>query len=231
MAAGAGTEVEQLVRLTGEVESLFGRRRRFPGLYHLCCSRRIKVIYESGRRRLEWDVAPIQRWNYALHCYVYAVRDLRADRVIATGDNPRDLQGLVNPHGLCRWPFRQLSYKRIRPVVCDDGVVHFEPLDRCHRQAFNAIIQMTAGDVFKRALLMVERAMIRHGARMILNVHDELVFAVPKGNLQPFIGEAVEAMEERPGKWFEIPIEVDVEVGRNYGDLKEYVPGRAKGPK
>jgi DNA polymerase-1 len=50
------------------------------------------------------------------------------------------------------------------------------------RQAVNARIQGTAADIMKRAMIRVDRALTRTGspARMLLSVHDELVFEVPE---------------------------------------------------
>ncbi len=51
------------------------------------------------------------------------------------------------------------------------------------RQAVNARIQGTAADIMKRAMIRVDRALKRtkSPARMLLSVHDELVFEVPEG--------------------------------------------------
>jgi DNA polymerase-1 len=50
------------------------------------------------------------------------------------------------------------------------------------RQAVNARIQGTAADIMKRAMIRVDRALAATGspARMLLSVHDELVFEVPE---------------------------------------------------
>jgi DNA polymerase-1 len=51
------------------------------------------------------------------------------------------------------------------------------------RQAVNARIQGTAADIMKRAMIRVDRALTATNspARMLLSVHDELVFEVPEG--------------------------------------------------
>jgi DNA polymerase-1 len=50
------------------------------------------------------------------------------------------------------------------------------------RQAVNARIQGTAADIMKRAMIRVDRALKRTGspAKMLLSVHDELVFEAPE---------------------------------------------------
>ena len=52
------------------------------------------------------------------------------------------------------------------------------------RMALNAPIQGTAADIMKRAMIAVDRALLEEPvARMLLTVHDELVFEVPRASL------------------------------------------------
>jgi DNA polymerase-1 len=64
------------------------------------------------------------------------------------------------------------------------GILEKNPARRsaAERQAVNARIQGTAADIMKRAMIRVDRALTRAGspARMLLSVHDELVFEVPE---------------------------------------------------
>ena len=64
------------------------------------------------------------------------------------------------------------------------GIAEKNPAKRSYaeRQAVNARIQGTAADIMKRGMVLVDRALARTGspARMLLSVHDELVFEVPE---------------------------------------------------
>jgi DNA polymerase-1 len=84
------------------------------------------------------------------------------------------------------------------------------------RMAVNTVIQGTAADLIKKAMVDVDRALAEAGlrARMILQVHDELVFEAP-----PEEAERVGALaRERMGRVYPlaVPLEVDVGSGRNW---------------
>ena len=216
--------IGQLIRHTGEATSLFGRKRRFAGLYQLRSATQALVrcsLRDLVRKLWEFDVSPIQLWNWTLHSYVHEVRNHTTGEVIADSNSDNNHPALSRA-GMNRWPFRNLSYKTIRSVTIGNDIIKFTPIEDCMRQGFNAIFQMTAGDVFKRAMLNVQSVCEIHDARMILNVHDELVFTVPNGNLHAFVEDAVDAMTQPPTSWWAIPIEVDVEHGPNYGQLTSY---------
>ncbi|HZA39753.1 MAG TPA: DNA polymerase I [Actinomycetota bacterium] len=88
------------------------------------------------------------------------------------------------------------------------------------RQALNAPIQGTAADIMKLAMINVAAAIENEGVgtRMILTVHDELVFEVPDGEVEA----ATELVErEMTGVCeMKVPLEVDASVGVNWADAK-----------
>ena len=67
------------------------------------------------------------------------------------------------------------------------------------RAAINAPIQGTAADIMKRAMIRADRALGQSnlGARMLLQVHDELVFEVPAAEVEPTADLIREVMETR----------------------------------
>lgn len=84
------------------------------------------------------------------------------------------------------------------------------------RMAVNTVIQGTAADLIKKAMVEVDRALAaaRLEARMILQVHDELVFEAPAAE----VDAVAELARERMGSVFrlEVPLEVEVGSGRNW---------------
>lgn len=86
------------------------------------------------------------------------------------------------------------------------------------RMAVNTPIQGTAADLIKVAMLRVHEGLAREvpGTRMLLQVHDELVFEVPEGQTQKagaFITEVMEGVMD-----LEVPLVVDVEWGKNWAE-------------
>jgi DNA polymerase-1 len=92
------------------------------------------------------------------------------------------------------------------------------------RVAVNMPIQGTAADILKRAMIDVHRALearpARGGirARMILTVHDELLFEVPGEEAEEVATLVKRHMEGAAA--LAVPLTVDVGIGKNWKDAK-----------
>lgn len=84
------------------------------------------------------------------------------------------------------------------------------------RQAINAPIQGSSADIIKRAMVKVPKALQnqRLSARLLLQVHDELVFEVPESELDVTIPVLKEVMEK--ASFLKAPLTVDVVVGKSW---------------
>jgi DNA polymerase I len=84
------------------------------------------------------------------------------------------------------------------------------------RNAINAPIQGTAADIIKKAMVDIQRQLIQGGyqTRMILQVHDELNFDVPRQELVEIKKLVKEAMES--ACQLKVPLVVDMGEGRNW---------------
>jgi DNA polymerase-1 len=88
------------------------------------------------------------------------------------------------------------------------------------RVAVNLPIQGTAADIMKRAMIDVHALLARHpDARMILTVHDELLFEVPRSRAEEFSEIVRHGMQGAAA--LNVPLTVDVGVGDNWKDAKE----------
>jgi DNA polymerase-1 len=88
------------------------------------------------------------------------------------------------------------------------------------RTAVNTVIQGSAADLIKLAMIAVHRRLKqrRLGARMLLQIHDELVFEVPSqhvDDLSALVTEQMAGVLE-----LEVPLKVDITSGPNWADMK-----------
>ncbi len=85
------------------------------------------------------------------------------------------------------------------------------------RMALNAPIQGTAADIMKRAMIAVDRALLEEPvARMLLTVHDELVFEMPRSSLDratKLVKACMEGVAE-----LRCGLVVDIHTGDNWAD-------------
>ncbi|MFH2008386.1 MAG: DNA polymerase I [bacterium] len=84
------------------------------------------------------------------------------------------------------------------------------------RMARNTPIQGSAADIIKLAMLRCQERLEKHfpDARMLLTVHDELVFEVREEEAEPLASAMTHEME---GAWqLDVPLKVDVGMGRDW---------------
>jgi DNA polymerase I len=89
------------------------------------------------------------------------------------------------------------------------------------RAAINAPIQGSAADIIRRAMIRMPGALEKaglHSARMLLQVHDELVFEVVEGEAAELINVARNIMETaaEPAVKLSVPIHVDAKAADNW---------------
>ncbi|PSB06461.1 DNA polymerase I, partial [filamentous cyanobacterium Phorm 46] len=116
------------------------------------------------------------------------------------------------------------SLQRLRGENPQD--IHSEQLARLSRDdaqslraAANAPIQGSSADIIKLAMIEVQKILQNYQARMLLQVHDELIFEVPPDEweeLQPKIRTAMQdALPE-----IRVPLVVDIHAGQNWMETK-----------
>jgi DNA polymerase-1 len=91
------------------------------------------------------------------------------------------------------------------------------------RAAINAPIQGTSADLIKRAMARMDDALADaglHGVRMLLQVHDELVFEVPEGQEEAAAAviRKVMAQAAEPAIELDVPLDVEVGWGAHWGE-------------
>ncbi len=112
-----------------------------------------------------------------------------------------------------------LGRKRFFPELLTDKVPYMQR-QSLERQAINAPIQGAAADIMKIAMVKLHDALVAQGfeARMLLQVHDELVLEFPPEEQERLVALVTDVMENA---WpLDVPLRVDVEVGPNWYDMQ-----------
>ncbi len=172
--------------------------------------------------------AKIKAMNYGL-AYGLSAFGLSAQLRISTGEakglmeeyfegfgGVRDyLQSLVAGARRTAYTETMLGRRRYLPDLVSSNRQRREMAER---MALNAPIQGSAADIIKVAMLKVERAIAAAGlaSRMLLQVHDELVFEVAEGERE----QLERLVREQMGHAVEmtVPLDVSVGLGRSWHD-------------
>ncbi len=92
----------------------------------------------------------------------------------------------------------------------------FNDRNYAERQAMNAPIQGTAADMIKLAMMTVRKQLDGSSTKMLLNVHDELVFELKDGDNR--VLEPIRHLMETSLP-LKVPVEVDAKVGENWNEM------------
>jgi DNA polymerase-1 len=101
----------------------------------------------------------------------------------------------------------------------------YQQRNQPEREAINMEIQGSAADLIKLAMLNIYRRLSRESlrARMLLQIHDELVFEAPPEEMDALVPLVCEEMTTPLEKTLrlEVPLKVDIAVGPNWLDVEE----------
>ena len=111
-----------------------------------------------------------------------------------------------------------LGRKRFFPEL-KSGTLPFNQRMAVERAAINAPIQGTAADIMKIAMIRLHARLQEGGyaARLLLQVHDELVLEAPPAEKDAVVNLVREVMSS--AYQLDVPLKVDVEAGPNWRDL------------
>lgn len=110
---------------------------------------------------------------------------------------------------------RRRAISGVRPASKRSG-----QLNMPERTAVNTVIQGSAADLIKQAMINVHRRLDRedHSARMLLQIHDELVFETPDADVASLTNLVREEMEQ--AMTLDVPVTVDIATGDNWHAAK-----------
>ena len=86
--------------------------------------------------------------------------------------------------------------------------------------AINMPVQGTSADIIKVAMVSLHRELVKRGlqSKMILQVHDELIFEVPEAEGEVMNRLVPEIMST--ATLLSVPLKVDIKTGRNWGEME-----------
>jgi DNA polymerase-1 len=96
--------------------------------------------------------------------------------------------------------------------------------NRAEREAINMPIQGTAADIMKIAMINLHQALQKHNfqAKMLLQVHDEVVLEAPDAELPKVVPLVRQVMSQ--AYRLSVPLKVDVEIGQNWLEMNASDP-------
>ena len=129
-------------------------------------------------------------------------------------------------------PFVQATMDKVSEVIVKRGYIKTLAGRHCHLQSyngrvdirsaykgFNKLIQGSAADMTKKAMVMLDEAGLLDIFPLYLTVHDELDFGIPKSKIAlEKLPKLQEIMEHT--YLLSVPIRVDPEIGSDWGHVK-----------
>ncbi|MEI6131976.1 MAG: bifunctional 3'-5' exonuclease/DNA polymerase [Bacillota bacterium] len=113
----------------------------------------------------------------------------------------------------------QLGRRRYLPNI---NSVDWGKKSFAQRCALNTPIQGTAADILKLSMArIIEGLTERPWLKPLLQIHDELVFELPKDKVSEAARFIKECMEQKPFEAFDVPIIAESSVGEKFGELEE----------
>lgn len=234
--------LRQELAITGKLSNWAGRIRTHTAHYWMVSEERVHVLltYRDGHRYW-FDVSPIRPSLRNLTCYVHrvwSVRDPRGpkkDRLIFTDSRgrigTRRYPQLDKP-SLYNLPVRNLPWSNIRRVRkllngSPTEEAKYEGFDATARSIINSVMQGGTSDLTTLMALRCQKIVDSNQGRLLLMVHDELVWEFPLDHRSGFGGfvrilvELQNIIQRPPSASFNVPISVGMKYGRRFGELIE----------
>ncbi len=112
------------------------------------------------------------------------------------------------------WATTLLGRRRPIPAIRSSNKTERAAAERV---AVNTPIQGSAADIVKLAMLKLDAARLPKSARMLLQVHDELIFEVEEGEADELA--AIVKREMESAVTLSVPLRASVEIGASWGDV------------
>ena len=113
-----------------------------------------------------------------------------------------------------------ISGSQIENTIPEIKASNRQVRESAERMAINMPVQGTSADIIKVAMINLHQEMKKRGlkSKMLLQVHDELIFEVPAEELktmQQLVPEVMSAALK-----LSVPLKVDTKAGQNWGEME-----------
>jgi DNA polymerase I-like protein with 3'-5' exonuclease and polymerase domains len=225
--------MHHVAAIKGYAESFCGRRRRVTPHYWMVNEPEVELLLSyRGADKLWVRVVPLSSSRHTLTCWVKSVVDARYD-------SPRHGQEIYHHQDgrisqayyrffednnlIFGLPVRNISWRLIRRVRTKDGESRYQGFDKVRRQLTNHIFQGSTADIARIMMLRSKPVCNKFQGRLLLQIHDELLFEVPGSPRQVmrFIKAMSQVLEEQPTADFRVPIVVEPKMGVRFGELRD----------
>jgi DNA polymerase I-like protein with 3'-5' exonuclease and polymerase domains len=116
-------------------------------------------------------------------------------------------------------PVRNIPWRLIRRVRTGREEARYEGFDKTWRQLFNHVAQGGTADIVKTMMVRAQPVCAQFDAHLLVQIHDELVFEVPKRRMGEFARAMRRVLITLPTEDFCVPIVVEPSAGTRFGEM------------
>lgn len=229
-------QVDAYRKLTQHTFALMGRSWTFAGHHRRITphwwmvSKSVVELFISykGADKLWLRVVPLRPNRYTLTCWVLQVIDARygspnegleiyhhrAGRI-----SKADYKFFDDGHLVFRLPVRNIPWRMIRRVRTKRQEAHYEGYDKTWRQLFNHVAQGGTADIAKTMMIRCQSTCRQFEARLLLQIHDELLFEVPQRRTSEFTRAIQQVLLAPPTEDFHVPIVIEPKIGQRFEEM------------
>jgi len=215
--------------VTGESWTFGGHHRRITPHWWMVTKPVVDLFVSyKGADKLWLRVVPLRPNRFTLTCWVLQVIDAkygspnegqeiyhhRAGRI-----SQAPYKFFQDSHLVFRLPVRNVPWRMIRHVRTKREEARYEGYDKTWRQLFNHVAQGGTADIAKTMMIRCHPVCRQFDAHLLLQIHDELVFEVPKRQASEFARTMQRVLLEAPSEDFRVPIVLEPKAGQRFGDL------------
>jgi DNA polymerase I-like protein with 3'-5' exonuclease and polymerase domains len=219
------------VALTGQTTTWAGRTRVCTAHKWMVSLPKVEVLLSYACGEWYWlDVIPLRPGRRCLTVWIRRVWDAtytssnHGKLVYEDYRGPlcaRPYRLFQTSNLLYKLPVRGVAWRSIRRVRTDGEEAQYHGFDATARSLINHVFQGGTADLAKTMMLRAAPLCNILGARMLLQIHDELVFEVRQDRVAEFVVQMKVILEGLPTSTWQIPIRVEAKTGQFFGEMKE----------